>query len=180
MGPRDFPYGRSFFYLRAVLLIALFSALLLFLGLQTVTPQFWLGVIAAVLLAYLGIVGLSPLLTHHTLLRSRLILRQGWYFRAVIPFSNVEEVGPWDGEPKYGLKVGLAHRTMYIVGSAAGLVSIQLREPRRFPQALFLKAREIVFDVDDRDAFLAAVKERTAAPAPLPAHKVLVLPPGRR
>ena len=180
MGPRDFPYGRSFFYLRAVLLIALFSALLLFLGLQTVTPPFWLGLLAAILLAYLGIVGLSPLLTHHTLLRSRLILRQGWYFRAVVPFSDVERVGPWDGEPKYGLRIGLLGRTLFVVGSKEGLVSVRLRAPRRFPGALFLAAREIVFDVGDRDAFLAAVAEPEASAEPLPAHKVLVLPPGRR
>jgi len=180
VGPRDFPYGRSFFYLRAVLLIALFSALLLFLGLQTVTPPFWLGLLAAILLAYLGIVGLSPLLTHHTLLRSRLILRQGWYFRAVVPFSDVERVGPWDGEPKYGLRIGLLGRTLFVVGSKEGLVSVRLRAPRRFPGALFLAAREIVFDVGDRDAFLAAVAEPEASAEPLPAHKVLVLPPARR
>lgn len=174
------PYGRSFFYLRAVLLAILFAAVLLFFGLQTVTPPFWLGVIAAVLVAYLAIFALSPLWTHHTLLRSRLVLRQGLYFRAVVPFSDVEAIGPWDGEPKYGLRIGILGRTLFVVGSAQGLVSVRLREPRRFYQVLFLTAREIVFDVGDRDAFLAAVADLESAPPPLPAHKVLVLPPARR
>lgn len=180
MGPRDFPYGRSFFYLRAVLLVVLFAAILLFLGLQTVTPPFWLGVLGALLAAYLVVVGLSPLLAHHTLLRSRLVLRQGWYFRAVVPFSDVEEIGPWDGEPKYGLRIGLFRRTLFVVGSGEGLVSVRLLTPRRFPAVLFLAAREIVFDVGDRESFLAAVSDREASGEPLPAHKVLVLPPARR
>jgi hypothetical protein len=175
-----FPYGRSFFYLRSVLLLVLFVAFLLFLGTQTLTPAPWLAAFAALLTAYLVIVGLSPLLTKHALLRSRAILRQGWYFRAIVPFEDAEEIGPWDGEPKYGIRLSLARRILFVVGSAQNLVSIRLRVPRRLPHVLFLKTREIVFDVDDRDAFLAAVEERRAAGVPLPAHKVLVLPPARR
>lgn len=176
--PRAFRYGRTFFYLRALLLMVLFAAALLFLGLQTLTPGAWLGVIAGLLVLYLLVVGLSPLLTHHLLTRTRLILRQGWYFRSVIPLGDVEKVGPWDGEPKYGLRISLT-RTLFVVGSASNLVSVRLRTPRRFPQVFFLRAREIVFDVEDRDAFLAAVQHRQEVPEPLPARKVYVLPARR-
>ena len=178
-GPRTFRYGRAFFYQRAVLLAALFAVLLAFLSFQTSTPAAWLSLIAAILFTYLVVVGLTPLLTHHTLTRSRILLRQGWYFRAVIPLADAESIGPWDREPKYGLRLSLSQNTLYVVGSAHSLVSVRLREPKRFPLVLFLKAREVVFDVDDRDAFLAAVEGRMAAPSPLPAHKVLVLPPKR-
>ncbi len=172
----EFRYGRSFFYLRAFLLLALFTAVLLFLALQTVTPPEWIALLAALLVVYLVFVGLSPLLTHHTLMRSRLILRQGWYFRAVLPFAEAETIGPFDAEPKWGLRLSLLRRTLYVVGSGTGLVAVRLREPRRFAQVLFLRADEIVFDVGDREAFLAAVQERRAALESLPARKLRILP----
>ena len=175
-----FAYGRMFFYIRAVGFLAVFALALLFLSLQTVTPASWIGVVAALLVAYLLIVGLSPLLTKHQILRSRIVLRQGWYFRCIVPFGDIESAGPWDGEPKYGLRISLARRTLYVVGSAQNLVSVRLRRPRRFAQVLFLEAQEIVFDVEDRDRFLAAMEARKSGGPPLPAHKVLVLPPGKR
>lgn len=175
-----FAYGRSFFYLRAVLLLALCGFALAFLASQTSTPASWLSLIAVLLFLYLWVVGASPLLTKHELLRSRVILRQGWYFKAILPLEDAEEIGPWDGDPKFGLRISLARRCLFVVGSGQGLVSIRLRDPRRFSQVLFLKAREIVFDVDDRDRFLAAIGERRAAGAPLPAYKVLILPAARR
>ena len=177
---RAFRYGRMFFYLRAFLFLIAFTALLLFIGVQTVTPQPWIVLLAAVLVVYVLIVGLSPLLTHHTLTQSRLILRQGWYFRAALPLGDAESIGPYDGEAKYGLRLALGRRTLFVVGSTANLVGFRLKEPRRFSQVLFLRATEVVFDVDDRDGFLAAVEERTTASEPLPARKIPILPGRRR
>lgn len=178
MDRQEFAYGRGFFYLRAFLLLVLFTFALLFLALGTVTPSSWIAVIAALLVAYLFIVGLTPLLTKHVLLRSRLILRQGWYFRSIVPLEDAEAIGPWDGEAKYGLRI-TTRRVLYVVGSPHNLVSLRLRTPRRFPQVFFLKAREIVFDVDDRERFLAAVAARQTEATPLPARKLPVLPPKR-
>jgi len=179
VGPQSFRYGRSFFFLRALLLLVLFSFALAFLGIQTVTPGPWVALIAVLFVLHLAVVGLSPVLTNHELLRSRVILRQGWYFKAIIPLDHAESIGPWDGEAKYGLRLSLGRRTLFVVGSGQNLVSIRLRAPRRFSQVLFLQAREIVFDVDDRDRFLAAVEERVTAER-LPARKIAVLPAAGR
>ncbi len=176
---RTFRYGHSFFFLRALLLTALFVLVLLFLALLTSTPGSWLALLAAVLAVYLLVYGFSPLLTTHTLLRSRVILRQGWYFRCIIAFEDAEEIGPWEGAPSQGLRVSLARRQLFVVGAPVQLVSIRLKTPRRFAQVLFASAAEIVFDVDDREAFLAAVEERKAEGTPLPAAKIPILP-GRR
>jgi len=178
--PRHFRSGRTFFYLRTFLLLIAFTALLLFVGIQTVTPQPWIVLLGAILAVYLLVVGLSPLLTRHTLTGSRLILRQGWYFRAALPLGDAESIGPYDGEAKYGLRLAIGRRTLFVVGSTANLVGFRLKEPRRFPQVLFLKATEVVFDVDDRDAFLAAVEDRVTASEPLPARKIPILPRARR
>ena len=180
MERRAFAYGRTFFYTRALLLMLLFTFALAFLGLQTTTPSSWIGALAVVLAIYLLIVGLSPLLTTHLLARSRLILRQGWYFHAVIPLADAESIGPYDGEPKFGLRVSIARHTLYVVGSATGLVAIRLKAPRRFAQVLFATAAEIVFDVDDREAFLAAVEDRRVEATALPAKKIPILPAARR
>jgi len=174
-----FSYGRTFFYVRALGFLAVFTLALGILAFQTVTPSGWVGLVAFLFVAYLIVVGLSPLLTKHSVLRSRIILRQGWYFRCIVPFEDVESFGPWDGEPKYGLRISLARRTLYAVGSTHNLVFLRLRRPRRFSQVLFLEAKEIVFDVNDRDRFLAALQERRESGPPLPAHKVLVLPAKR-
>lgn len=178
MERRDFAYGRMFFYTRALGFLAVFAFALAILAFQTVTPREWVAFLGALFAAYLVVVGLSPLLTKHSLLRSRIILRQGWYFRSVLPLAEAESIGPWDGEPKYGLRISVARRVLYVVGAGQNLVSIRLREPRRFAQVLFITAREIVFDVDDRDAFLAAVEQRKAEGPSLSARKVPVLPPG--
>ena len=177
--PRTVPYARVFFYQRTVGFLAVFTFVVLILALQASTPAAWLAGVAGVLFAYLFVVGLSPMLTKHTLTRSRIILRQGWYFRCIIPFSDAEAIGPFDGEPKYGLRLSPSRGLLFVVGGRNNLVSVRLKKPRRFPQVLFLTASEIVFDVDDREAFLAAVTERKIAGKPLPARKVPVLPPAR-
>jgi len=178
--PRKVPYARAFFYQRTIALLMVFVFLFLVLALQTQITVEWMAAVGGVLAAYLIIVGMSPILTKHTLTRSRIILRQGWYFRCIVPFSDAEGIGPYDGDPKFGLRLSISRSLLYVVGSRNNLVSLRLKEPRRFPQVLFLTAKEIVFDVDDREAFLAAVTERKAAGKPLPARKVPVLPPARQ
>lgn len=177
--PRTLPYARGYFYQRMVVLSALFSVALLVLGLAA--PAWGvLAIAGAAVAAYIVIVGLSPMLTSHTLTRSRIILRQGWYFRCVIPFSDAEAIRPYDGDPRFGLRLSPTRGLLYVVGGRDNLVAVRLKQPRRFAQVLFMTAREIVFDVDDREAFLAAVVERKAAGPPLPARKVPALPPVRR
>ena len=177
---QSFAYSRTFFYLRALLLLALYFVVVLFLALQTVTPAPWIAMIAAILVVHLLVVGLSPLLTQHVLTRSRIILRQGLYFRTIIPFEEAESIGPWDGTPKFGLRLSRARSILFVVGSAQNLVSVRLRTSRRFPFLLYLRAQTIVFDVGDRDAFLAAVEERRRALEPLPAYEAPILPAGPR
>ena len=78
----------------------------------TFTPAFDVltaAIIGAIFAAYAIVFVLSPLLTEHWLTRSRLILRQGWYFRVVIPFTDIQEIGEADdagrcgGAPAHGV-----------------------------------------------------------------------------
>lgn len=134
---------------------------------------------SAVSVAILGIVlagcfvlfAVSPLLTEHWLTRSRLILRQGWYFRAVIALAEIEDVNAADDVGQARTPMGI-HRpfgrpSLFVTGSRTNLVSLHLGSPRRFWQSFGLVATEIVFDVVDRAGFLAAIEERRGLLAPI-------------
>ncbi len=169
---REFAYGHGFF-LQRLLLFALFAAFLLaFLAFMVHgTPPEWLAGLAVLLTVYIVVWGVSPLLTDHWLTTTRLVLRQGWYFRTVLPLREIEGVEPFEGRVPLGLRAPFGRRRLYATGSKVGLVSVRLRRPRRFWAVLGADADEIVFDVDSRDRFLEAFRERQTSLAPVQAER---------
>lgn len=170
-----FAYGRSIVLSRIIPLAVLtvLIALAVLLG-----PSFsaliaaGLGIMLAV---YLVLFGLSPLLTEHWVTRSRIILRQGWYMRVVVPVSEVRSIKAADEVAESRVPLGI-HRplgqpTLFVTAGRTNLVALRLRKPRRFWQSFGLSANEIVFDVNDRPGFLAAVEERRALLAPVKADR---------
>src|SRR6266480_2009860 len=134
-------------------------------------PSLTIAILGVVLAAYFLLFTVSPLITQHWVTRSRLILRQGWYFRAVIPFSDIESIASADDAGRTRVPLGI-HRplgqpALFVTGGRAGLVSVRLRRPRKFWQAFGLSATEIIFDVIDREGFLAAFNERRASFPPV-------------
>src|SRR6267143_155300 len=93
---REFPYGHGFFVQRLTLLLALVAYALIVLGLQLAAPPTWVAGIAVLFVAFTLVWGISPLLTNHWLTTSRLILRQGWYFRGAFPLREIESVSKVD------------------------------------------------------------------------------------
>ncbi|HYY49213.1 MAG TPA: hypothetical protein VFA17_11135 [Thermoplasmata archaeon] len=172
-----FAYGRTVVIGRVGLLVGLIALVGVSIALTPGFPLLTAGVLAAILIAYGVLFVLSPLLTDHWLTRSRLILRQGWYFRAVIPLADIESASPADDTSRTRIPLGI-HRpvgqpTLFVTGGRTGLVSLRLRRPRRFWQSFGLYATEILFDVTDREAFLAGFEERRArgSLAPVEAHR---------
>src|SRR5256712_11944398 len=131
--------------------------------------------LAGLLAAYLVLFTLSPLLTQHWIPRSRVILRQGWYFRAVLPFSLIEELQAADDAVAYRTPLGISRPfgqpVLFVTGGRTNLVRVRLQRPRRFWQAFGLSASEIVFDVTDRARFLAAFEERRRLLPPVPSDR---------
>ncbi|HTD81627.1 MAG TPA: hypothetical protein VK723_05715 [Thermoplasmata archaeon] len=122
----------------------------------------------AVLLAVYTIVwGVSPFLTDHWLTTTRLILRQGWYFKGTFPLREIVSLGKFDGDAPLGIRAQVGRRRLFVTGSKVGLLNITLRRPRRFWSVLGAEVDEIVFDVDSPDAFLEAYGGRTASLAPV-------------
>jgi len=136
--------------------------------------DFWVLLLAGVVAAYVIVFGMSPLLTEHWLTRSRLILRQGWYFRAVIPFSDIDSIEPADRtgplRAPLGIHRPLGQPALFVTGGRTNLVTLRLRRSIRFWQSFGLAVREIVFDVVDRPRFLQAFEERRALLPPIEAE----------
>jgi len=166
-----FAPGKALLVSRAAILATLSLALVAMIALLPPIPLDALALLGGVLVAYGLLFLLSPLLTNHWLTRSRLILRQGWYFRTVIPFSEIESIVPADREGPLHAPLGvhrpLGQPVMFVTGGRTGLMTLRLRRPRRFWQSFGLAVREIVFDVSDRTRFLEAYEERRSLLAPV-------------
>ena len=170
-----FAYGRAQVISRTLFLVGLIALLLIAVALTPSFPVLTVAILGVVLAAYFVLFTVSPLMTQHWVTRSRLILRQGWYFRAVIPFSDIESITAADDAARTKVPLGI-HRplgqpALFVTGGRTGLVSVRLRHPRRFWQAFGLSATEIIFDVVDRAAFLTAFEERRASLSPIQADR---------
>jgi hypothetical protein len=159
-----FAYGRTFVVGRLGFLVALVALVVLTIALTPSFPVLTAATLGVILVAYGILFVLSPLFTEHWLTRSRLILRQGWYFKAVILLADIESLSPADETSRARVPLGI-HRpigqpSLFVAGGRTGIVSLRLRQPRRFWQAFGLNASEILFDVTDRERFLAGFEER--------------------
>lgn len=169
-----FAHGRTLVTGRLILMVVLAALVAMSVLLTPDFPILTVATIGAIFFAYGLVFVVSPLLTEHWLTRSRLILRQGWYFRAVIPLAEIEEIREADDAGQRRLPLGI-HRpmgqpTLFVTGGRTGLVSLRLRQPRRFWQSFGLFATDILFDVDDRTRFLDAFEERRGSLSPIQAE----------
>lgn len=170
-----FRTGRALVVVRLLTfaLLALLIALALTLF-PPVAPEY-LILIGVTFAAGFVLFCLSLFFTEHWLTRSRLILRQGWYFRAVIPFGEIDSVRAGEELGRHRIPLGvhrpLGRAALYVTGGRTGLVEVRLLRPRRFLQAFGLLASEIVFDVTDPRGFLSAFEERHRLFAPVQADR---------
>jgi hypothetical protein len=163
--------GRAIVVPRTLAFLLAFVALAVLLAFAPSVPLLPVVAVLALLVLGLLIFGISPLFTEHWLTRSRLILRQGWYFRTILPFAEIESLRPSEDVSRTRAPLGI-HRplgqpSLYVLGGHTGVVVARLLSPRRFWQAFGLPADEIVFDVIDRAAFLQAAAERRGSLAPV-------------
>jgi hypothetical protein len=170
-----FPYGRALVLSR----IALFALAFVLVGVLLAFAPFFPVVPGALFLGFLALVtvlfGVSPLLTQHWLTRSRLILRQGWYFHIILPFAEIVSLVAADDTTPLRAPLGI-HRplgqpTLYVIGGRTGLVIARLDRPRRFWSSFGLEASQIVFDVSNRDGFLQAYEDRRSLLPPVQADR---------
>ena len=169
-----FAYGRTLVTSRIIVFVTL-AILATILIVFTSSPISAILGLTALLVAYLVLFAVSPLLTQHWITRSRVILRQGWYFRAMIPFSSIDVLVAADDAGAFRTPLGISRPfgqpVLFVTGGRTNLMRVRLRSPRRFWQAFGLSASEIVFDVTDRDGFLAAFEERRRLLPPVQSNR---------
>ncbi len=170
-----FAYGRALVLSRIVLFVVAFALVGLLIAFAPNFPVLPAALVLAVLTLATVLFAISPLLTEHWLTRSRLILRQGWYFRVVLPLSGIVSLTAADETTPLRTPLGihrpLGQATLYVTGGRTGLVIARLGEPRRFWSSFGLEATELVFDVDNREAFLRAAEERRRLLTPVQADR---------
>ena len=170
-----FAYGRGLAVSRMALFVVAFGLVGVFLAFTPSVPLVALVIFLAFLVAATMLFAISPLLTEHWLTRSRLILRQGWYFHISLPIAGIASLGPADDAAPARVPLGvhrpLGRATLYVTGGRTGLLVARLGRPRRFWSSFGLEATELVFDVEDREGFLRAYEERRGLLAPVQADR---------
>lgn len=112
------------------------------------------GVLALTIL----VIGVSPLLTSHEIADGKIVLRQGWHSRVVIPLDLIKSIQRLDRvEAKEGVLLDMFNRTLVMTDSRTNGVRLELRKAVRVPTAFWKKVDVVIFDVLDRDRFMAEV-----------------------
>lgn len=170
-----FSYGRALVLSRFLLFALAVVLVSLFLGFAPNFPALPAALFLGLLALAVVLFAISPLLTQHWLTRSRLILRQGWYFRIILPFAEIVSLAAADDTTPLRAPLGI-HRplgqpTLFVTGGRTGLVIVRLDRARRFWSSFGFAATEIVFDVTDRERFLRAYEERRSLLPPVQADR---------
>ena len=122
------------------------------------------AVMGSAIAAFFLVVGLSPLLTEHTIDVNDIVLRQGWHFSVRISIKNVKAINLIDEAPKdRSLFISQTRGILNITASKRGLVSLKLRQPQRIASVFWRKADEIIFDVSDTEGFRSAFEQKLIA-----------------
>lgn len=120
----------------------------------------YLIIIVALEVVVFVIMGISPLLTSHEAGDGMLVLRQGWYFRAEMPVSDIRSVARIErGPTRTGVFFRLLDATLYVTSRRDDLIEVRLKSKRPFVWALGKRADRVVFDVENITAMIQAIKD---------------------
>jgi len=117
----------------------------------------------------------SPWFTAHELSAEHLVVRQGLNFRGQIAYDRITAVHATERKPTH-FPIALYRHTLFVALWPVNLVVIRLGQPQRFRLLHVLpvwKVREVVINVDRRDAFIADLRARVAAAQLQEGHQAL-------
>ncbi len=95
------------------------------------------------------VIGVSPLLTSHEVYDGKIVIRQGWHSKLVVPLDRIEA--------KEGVLLDAFNRTLVMTDSKANGIRLEMREAQRVPAVFWKKVDVVIFDVTDPDRFVAEV-----------------------
>ncbi len=104
------------------------------------------------------VIGVSPLLTSHEVYDGKIVIRQGWHSKLVVPMDQVKRLQRLDRiEAKEGVLLDAFNRTLVMTDSKANGIRLEMREAKRVPAVFWKKVDVVIFDVTDPDRFVAEV-----------------------
>ncbi|HNU35884.1 MAG TPA: hypothetical protein PKJ15_04740, partial [Methanomassiliicoccales archaeon] len=104
------------------------------------------------------VIGVSPLLTCHEVIDGKIVIRQGWHSRMVVPMDQVKRLQRLDRiEAKEGVLLDAFNRTLVMTDSRSNGIRLEIREAVRVPAVFWKKVDVVIFDVTDPDRFVAEV-----------------------
>ncbi|KAF5053607.1 hypothetical protein DSECCO2_396770 [anaerobic digester metagenome] len=104
------------------------------------------------------VIGVSPLLTSHEVYDGKIVIRQGWHSKLVVPMDQVKRLQRLDRiEAKEGVLLDAFNRTLVMTDSKANGIRLEMREAQRVPAVFWKKVDVVIFDVTDPDRFVAEV-----------------------
>ena len=107
------------------------------------------------------VIGISPIVTNHALTDNELVLRQGWYFRSIIPLDDIRSINVLDRGPRRtGIFFDFKGTSLYVTTQRHNLIRLTLNHPRRFNWALGKKTDQVIFDSLDQRVFLKAMEKK--------------------
>jgi len=118
-------------------------------------PPLYIIVLAAAFIPPIIFFSVSPALTRHTVGPAGITIRQGWYFSATIPVSNISEVGLTDEEvPPGSITYSPRRRRLFVTLSSGPLAYIELREACALPFSSGKPVTTLVVSLDDPEGFV--------------------------
>ncbi len=158
-----FRYSRKSFFLDLLMVLAAGAVLLVLLGVSTGYDILTVSIGLAVELLVIFLLGVTPLLTYHEIRGDKLILRQGWYFKAEIPLTRIKSVEMMEKGPiRTGVFFRILQSTLFVTSKRHDLIVLKLKEKQRFGWALGKRADTVIFDAMGSERFLRAVEESSA------------------
>jgi hypothetical protein len=166
MADADLRYRKTTFFSTLVLLCIALTFLNIFFSLTFFKDPAILIIAILVSAAMLIVVGVSPFLTHHTISSTDIELRQGWYFRAIIPLSNIEFIQIVERGPmRTGVFFEVVGKALYVTTQRNDLILLSLRQPQRFGFAWGKKAGRVYFDTLDKHVLLRRLADKALTPS---------------
>lgn len=159
-GPQsmDFASGRKYPYTWFLVIIFL-TFVLCCLVLLFVSEVIYFLAIWLVAIVLIIIFGAVPLMMPHTVAKSGITLRHGFY-SLTIPASNIKELCTADEDvPFSGLGYSIRRRKQYVANSPSSLVCIEVNDPTAPPFSNSRPVHAVVTSVEDMAGFLSAAEK---------------------
>jgi hypothetical protein len=160
----DFSYNRKWLAHTALFLAVAFVWVMLLIVFLLPFDLIVTVVMGSAMTMFFLVLGVSPLLTKHSIEKNEIVLRQGWHFSVRIPINNVKTINPIDGAPKdRSLLISQTQGILNITASKSGLISLKLHRPQRFASVFWRRADEVIFDVTDTEGFRSSFEQALIA-----------------